>query len=217
MYIDFKYKKITENFYVWWVNDIEDCDEDENIATYVKEFNELYYNKFTIEYDYCTINAFSSEKNLDNIKYYLNINILKRKSDIDIITKEDFNILYKFMVYVNDYGKTKLLNLDLFEKFVLQKYSLEFNNTLNNEEKILPCNPVSNPSHYQLYLKDRLVQVKDITGAFIENFTGNKMVGVYLWNSLKYIFRCDKKENIKQDLNKAKQYIDFALEELENE
>lgn len=216
MYIDFKYKKLTENFYVWWVKDIE-IYEDESIGTYIEEFNELYCNSFTIEYSTFPVSSFSSNKELNNIEYSLSINILEKKADIDVVTKEDFNVLYKFITYVNDYGKTKLLNLDLFENFVFQKYSLEFNNTLNDEEKLLSCNPVSNPSHYQLYLKDRVVQVKDITGAFIENFTGNKLVGVYLWNSLKYIFRCDKKENIKQDLNKAKQYIDFALEELENE
>lgn len=216
MYIDFKYKKLTENFYVWWVKDIE-IYEDESIGIYIEEFNELYCNSFTIEYITFPISSFSSNKELNNIEYSLSINILEKKADIDVVTKEDFNVLYKFITYVNDYGKTKLLNLDLFENFVSQKYSLEFNNILNDEKKVLSCNPVSNPSHYQLYLKDRVVQVKDITGAFIENFTGTNIVGVYLWNSLKYIFRCDKKENIKQDLNKAKQYIDFALEELENE
>ena len=85
----------------------------------------------------------------------------------------------------------------------------EFLEETNKEEKMVEeRNPIS-PSYYEsdkIKLRDVLDQnlsrVKDGTLAF------------YLGNTWKYLWRWDRKENPTQDLNKAKKYIDFAIDRL---
>jgi len=59
---------------------------------------------------------------------------------------------------------------------------------------------VNSPKHYQ----GNGIEVIDIIDSFDLNFN--------LGNSIKYILRCDKKGNKKQDLEKALWYINHELQ-----
>lgn len=109
---------------------------------------------------------------------------------------------------------------EFMEKFLIEKWDgysgqevrtvLEEN---KEEETVEENNPIS-PSYYESdkiklreVLDQNLSRVKDGALAF------------YLGNTWKYLWRWDRKENPIQDLNKAKKYIEFAVDrlgELEN-
>ena len=67
-------------------------------------------------------------------------------------------------------------------------------------------NVISNPSHYT---KGREYEPRKV----IEDWD----LDFYLGNALKYISRCGRKYNAIEDLQKAKQYIDFEIEKLEKD
>lgn len=68
---------------------------------------------------------------------------------------------------------------------------------------------ISNPAHYSARLGH---ECKDVIRIFT---TGNEGVeAYYLGNILKYLWRYKDKNGI-EDLKKAKQYIDFLMEECE--
>lgn len=101
-------------------------------------------------------------------------------------------------------------------KFLIEKwdgYSGQEVRTVSEENKeeetVEENNPIS-PSYYESdkiklreVLDQNLSRVKDGTLAF------------YLGNTWKYLWRWDRKENPIQDLNKAKKYIEFAVDRLE--
>lgn len=213
MNIDFKFKRINKDYFIWWIEDI--IIDFGTLVEYSNKFSALYENNIVINIEEGAFNYFIDEGDFNKNSYNLALKILQEEDDLDTLGEKDFYNLYKFMVYVNNYNIHNFNNKRDFEIFFNENYAIKLYETISEQNK--EDDMVKKPSHYQLKLNGRDIQVRDITGAFIKNFTGNEIVGVYLWNSLKYIFRCDKKENIKQDLNKAKQYIDFALEELENE
>ena len=76
-----------------------------------------------------------------------------------------------------------------------------------NEKKDM----VHHPDHYQ---SSSGLEVKEVMKAFTENLVGYE--AVYTSNVIKYICRWKKKDGLK-DLRKAREYIDFLIEEVENE
>lgn len=66
-------------------------------------------------------------------------------------------------------------------------------------------NMISHPAHY-CYSK---YEPKDVIRAWGLNFN--------LGNSVKYIARAGRKDDVLQDLKKARQYLDFEIEYLEND
>lgn len=76
-----------------------------------------------------------------------------------------------------------------------------------NEKKEM----VHHPDHYQ---SSSGLEVKEVMKAFTENLVGYE--AVYTSNVIKYICRWKKKDGLK-DLKKAREYIDFLIEEVENE
>lgn len=67
-------------------------------------------------------------------------------------------------------------------------------------------NKVSHPNHYR---SKSGLECKDVIEAVTEDMTGYE--AVYTANVIKYIWRW-KKKNGDEDLRKAKQYIDFILD-----
>lgn len=65
---------------------------------------------------------------------------------------------------------------------------------------------VKNPSHY---CDGRTYEPKDVIRDWGLNFN--------LGNTVKYIARAGRKDDIIQDLKKARQYLDFEIEYLEKE
>ena len=70
---------------------------------------------------------------------------------------------------------------------------------------------VKHPSHYQ---SSSGLECKDVIAAITENLSGQAAFN--LGNAVKYLWRFTKKGTPVQDLNKAKEYIDFILADLEN-
>lgn len=66
--------------------------------------------------------------------------------------------------------------------------------------------PVSKPSHYT---EGRKYEPKDVIRDWELNFN--------LGNTVKYVARAGRKDDILQDLKKARQYLDFEIEYLEKE
>lgn len=66
--------------------------------------------------------------------------------------------------------------------------------------------PVSKPSHYT---EGRKYEPKDVIRDWDLNFN--------LGNTVKYVARAGRKDDILQDLKKARQYLDFEIEYLEKE
>ena len=64
---------------------------------------------------------------------------------------------------------------------------------------------ISNPDHY---IKGRKYEPRKV----IEDWE----LDFYLGNALKYIARAGRKDNAIEDLEKAKQYLDFEIEKLSN-
>ena len=70
---------------------------------------------------------------------------------------------------------------------------------------------VHSPSHYQ---SSSGLEVKDVIKAFTEHLTGYQ--AVYTANVIKYICRWKKKDGLR-DLKKAKEYVEYLIEEVEKE
>ena len=72
-------------------------------------------------------------------------------------------------------------------------------------------NMVSHPNHYQ---SDSGLEVIDVIKAFTSNLTGFEAVATA--NVIKYICRWKKKNGI-EDLEKAKQYLEFLIDDIKKE
>lgn len=65
---------------------------------------------------------------------------------------------------------------------------------------------IHKPSHYA---EGRKYEPKDVIRDWDLNFN--------LWSAVKYISRAGRKDDILQDLNKAKQFIEFEIEAIQSE
>lgn len=74
-----------------------------------------------------------------------------------------------------------------------------------------PNDAVHHPSHYQ---SKSGLEVIDVIRAFTEELNGTE--AYYTGNILKYMCRWKKKNGL-EDLRKAKQYLDWLIEETEND
>ena len=70
---------------------------------------------------------------------------------------------------------------------------------------------VKNPDHYTWKKKE----CRDIQRDMVDGLEG--MAASNMGNIIKYLYRVGHKDDIKQDLDKAKQYIDFLYEDLQRE
>lgn len=192
----------------------EEISKDEISNSIVKELHRDTYLAEEI------MDAYGLEKLLDSEG-----SSLKR---CDIINLSEYEFIQGYwdktcyrLIHRNNHTPNEYLRISgvkgLMEKFIIEKwdgYSGQKVRTVSEENKegekmVEGDNPIS-PSYYEsdkIKLRDVLEQnlsrVKDGTLAF------------YLGNTWKYLWRWDRKENPIQDLNKAKKYIDFAIERLE--
>ena len=68
---------------------------------------------------------------------------------------------------------------------------------------------INKPNHYQLLVKDRVVEVIDIIDEVVKDYSPKQAFRVA--NILKYILRASKKNGL-EDFKKAKKYIEMLLE-----
>lgn len=74
---------------------------------------------------------------------------------------------------------------------------------MNNE-----TDDIKNPTHYKI---DGLGDSMDIIIKIVKHNTDDAELGIYLFNTLKYLFRFGKKNGI-EDLKKARNYLDMLIE-----
>lgn len=67
---------------------------------------------------------------------------------------------------------------------------------------------IKNPNHYQI---NGLGDSMNIITKIVKHNTSDMEEGIYLFNTLKYLFRFGKKNGI-EDLRKAKNYLDMLIE-----
>ena len=67
---------------------------------------------------------------------------------------------------------------------------------------------IKNPAHYQI---SGLGDSMDIIIKIVKHDTDDSELGIYLFNTLKYLFRFGKKNGI-EDLKKARNYLDMLIE-----
>ena len=70
---------------------------------------------------------------------------------------------------------------------------------------------VKNPDHYTWKKKE----CREIQRDMVDGLSG--MAASNMGNIIKYLYRVGHKDDIKQDLDKAKQFIDFLYEDLQRE
>lgn len=85
---------------------------------------------------------------------------------------------------------------------VLQKYH-------QSTDMVKRSDMVKNPNHYTWKKKE----CREIQRDMVDGLSG--MAASNMGNIIKYLYRVGHKDDIKQDLDKAKQYIDFLYEDLQ--
>lgn len=87
---------------------------------------------------------------------------------------------------------------------ILQKYH-------QRVDMVKQSDMVKNPDHYTWKKKE----CREIQRDMVDGLSG--MAANNMGNIIKYLYRVGHKDDIKQDLDKAKQYIDFLYEDLQRE
>lgn len=87
---------------------------------------------------------------------------------------------------------------------ILQKYHQRI-------DMVKQSDMVKNPDHYTWKKKE----CREIQRDMVDGLSG--MAASNMGNIIKYLYRVGHKDDIKQDLDKAKQFIDFLYEDLQRE
>ena len=187
--IEWEYAKIGE-LYCWTVLGIRDYDL---IKELVDKFNsENKEMKFTLRLDFSRYNFLTNNGNFNIDNYSLELCDKKGKDyddycdNIGMNCEYDFNNLKKLIDYINSNGNNNI-EID--------------NNSFDN---------VNRPNHYQLNIKGNNIQVIDIIDEVVKDYKPQEAFKIA--NVIKYVLRANKK-NGKEDLKKARKYIDMLVGE----
>lgn len=186
--VEWEYAKIGE-LYCWTILNIRD----ENLLKEkINKFNinnRIYFNVI-INRD--SFNMLSQDINFRKDKYYLTLNSKKGKDYEDDLSNIGHNYEY-------DFNNLKLL-IDYVNQNIVK---------IDKEENKKICDDVNRPNHYQLNIKDNNIQVIDIIDEIVKDYTPQEAFKIA--NVIKYVLRAGKK-NGKEDLRKARKYIEMLLE-----
>lgn len=101
------------------------------------------------------------------------------------------------------------VNYELTKKIVNPTYD-DLKPLFVDEEPVDLYDTVERPKHYNVFEKEVIFTIKDL----LDNNNNYKGFDNYcIGNALKYIFRAGLKGDFKQDLEKARYYINKILEE----
>lgn len=190
--IDWECSKLTDDVYIIWYEDIHF----NKLIGKVKEYNKtLGYDKITIEEeDDVDGNVFSRFKDYLGREFFtLKVCIIDKcypnKKDFEILSEYEFINFVEIMAIINS---EKSLNINK-DKTIEEVYD-----------------NVNKPNHYQLNIKGNNIQVIDIIDEVVKDYKQQEAFKIA--NVIKYVLRASKK-NGKEDLKKAKKYIEMLLEE----
>lgn len=188
--IEWKYSKLGD-LYCWTILHIRDYDlVRELINKFNKENSKI---KFILGSDFLKYNFLSNSGYFNFDKYSLELCDKKGKDyddscdNIGMNYHYDFNNLKKLIDYINSHESN---NIDT-----------------NNKDNF---DSINKPNHYQLNIKGNNIQVIDIIDEIVKDYKPQEAFKIA--NVIKYVLRANKK-NGKEDLRKAKRYIDILLKE----
>ena len=193
--IEWGYKKLFDNVYCIYITN--HCDW-KTILEKVEEIN----NKEIIPKIHLDIR--------DYTEFYTHYNDLNEKEE------------YVFRFCIVNINEPVTEEIDLlsecdFKKFVEMIDLINDTTTILKEEKeevldnlVIDNDIINNPNHYQLNIKGNNIEVIDIIDEVVKDYKPREAFKIA--NVIKYILRASKK-NGKEDLKKARKYIDMLIGE----
>lgn len=189
--IDWKYKKLKDDVYVIWFENIDVI----RVNIMVRKYNEKYgYERldFGVDNDvsFISLNSYN-DKELFELRITTIDNNESSKDDVEIVSEYELINFIKIMDYIND------------ENTIIERV------VKNIKEKEVFDN-VNRPNHYQLNIKGNNIQVIDIIDEVVKDYKPQEAFKIA--NVIKYVLRAGKK-NGEEDLKKAKKYINMLIGE----
>lgn len=192
--IKWGYAKVGE-LYCWTILGIRDYNL---VRELINKFNK-YENKikFTLGSGFSKYNFLLNNGDFNFDNYSLELCDKKGKDyddecdNIGMNYEYDFNNLKRLIDYINSYKDDVI--------------------SINNENNF---DNVNKPNHYQLNIKGNNIQVIDIIDEVVKDYKPQEAFKIA--NVIKYILRASKK-NGKEDLKKARKYIDMLVGENDDE
>lgn len=187
--IDWKYKKLKDDVYVIWFENIDVIRA--NIM--IRKYNEKYgYERldFGIDNDvsFISLNSYN-DKELFELRITTIDSNEPGKDDVEILSEYELINFIKIMDFIND------------EDTVIEK-------VVENTKKEEVFDNVNKPNHYQLNIKGNNIQVIDIIDEVVKDYKSQQAFKIA--NVIKYVLRASKKNGI-EDLKKARKYIDMLV------
>lgn len=204
--IEWGYTELTDKIYCVCV--INYC----NIDTLKKKIEEINNKKVIPKInlnikDYLEFYVFFKE---GTEEYLLSLCLLDEdepfSDEVDILDEYDFKRFVGMMDLIND--TTTILEEEK-ENISIKAKGRELLETLDNLVTDSANDIINKPNHYQLLIKDRMVEVIDIIDSIVQNYPPKQAVRIA--NIIKYVLRADKKNGL-EDFKKAKKYIEMLLE-----
>ena len=187
--IDWKYKKLKNDIYVIWFENIDVI----RVNIMVRKYNEKYgYERldFGIDNDvsFISLNSYN-DKELFELRITTIDSNEPGKDDVEILSEYELINFIKIMDFIND------------EDTVIEK-------VVENTKKEEVFDNVNKPNHYQLNIKGNNIQVIDIIDEVVKDYKSQQAFKIA--NVIKYVLRASKKNGI-EDLKKARKYIDMLV------
>lgn len=186
--IEWEYAKIGE-LYCWTILGIRSYNL---VKELVDKFNKYESKvKFNLGLNFSKYNYLSNNGDFNFDNYSLELCDKKGKDyddscdNIGMNYEYDFNNLKRLIDYINSYKDN----------------IIEINNNDNYDN-------VNKPNHYQLNIKGNNIQVIDIIDEVVKDYKPQEAFKIA--NIIKYVLRASKK-NGKEDLKKARKYIDMLV------
>ena len=201
--IDWKYKKLKNDMYIIWYENINYDKIDDRVDNYNIDmgYDKLEFNKVS------NIIFIPSRDFKDREIFNIDIAVIDKynpsKDDIEILSDYEFKEFVKIMDYINKEETIIEKIIDTNENFT--KLVVNKNDNKIKEEIF---DNVNKPNHYQLNIKGNNIQVIDIIDEVVKDYEPQEAFKIA--NVIKYVLRASKK-NGKEDLKKARKYIDMLL------
>ena len=201
--IDWKYKKLKNDMYIIWYENINYDKIDDRVDNYNIDmgYDKLEFNKVS------NIIFIPSRDFEDREIFNIDIAVIDKynpsKDDIEILSDYEFKEFVKIMDYINKEETIIEKIIDTNENFT--KLVVNKNDNKIKEEIF---DNVNKPNHYQLNIKGNNIQVIDIIDEVVKDYEPQEAFKIA--NVIKYVLRASKK-NGKEDLKKARKYIDMLL------
>lgn len=204
---EIEYMNLGNGYCSWWTKKTPKLKSDiVKLEHLVKNWNERVYRTnykdtyidFTIRVDTTSgINMLFLDRDFNKDTVHINLYEINEDDEtlVDTVNEETMK---KFLLFIDFMNETDVNDL---KYDIIREIAIE--NTLNSE-----YDKVEKPQHYMLNIKGNEIQVIDIIDEIVKDYEPQEAFKIA--NVIKYILRASKK-NGKEDLRKAKKYIDMLI------